>query len=244
VFGRPNPNWQEITFYVSSGRQDYTALLTALNRRLRNRVQGGLTHTWVLASHNTGSRSFSNPPANNQFDYIDGERARSGVQEHTVRAWTALELPWGISTSVQYSFGSGDYTNATISTRPWGKPGANRLNLSGSGGPSPAITIPAAVLDRWDGPAIVESGMVIPRNALKGFVYQQVDVRLAKSVKLGNGLTASLMAEMFNLFNRANYSGQASLLNPTNAATTAQFGRPTSANIPRQGQLGFRLAWR
>lgn len=243
VFGRPNPEWQEITYYVSTGRQDYTALLSAMSRRLQRGMQGGVTHTWVLSAHDTGGRSFNNPPSNNQFDYLDGEYARSTVQSHTLRAWMAIELPGGVSTSVQYSYGSGGWNNATISTRPFGKPGANRLNLSSSGGSSPAITIPEAVRDRWDGPDVIASGAVIPRNALKGFSYQQVDLRVAKAISLPGGVTVSVMGEVFNLFNRANYTSVNSLLNPTSAATTARFGQPTGASIPRQGQLGFRVAW-
>jgi hypothetical protein len=243
-FGRPNPAADRIVYYVSTGRQDYTALLTAVNRRLQHRVQGGLTHTWVLSNHNTNARSFGDPPANNQFDYLDGEYADAGTQRHTVRAWTAIDLPWGVSSSVQYSYGSGSWSSATIATAPYGKPGQNRLNLTLAGAPSRAITIPAAVLDRWDGPSVIESGMVIPRNALKGFSYQQVDVRLAKEVKLSGTLGLSLTAEVFNLFDRANYSAVATVLSPTNAATTARFGQPTSTNIPRQGQLGFRIAWK
>jgi len=242
-FGRPNPDWQEITYYLSTGRQNYSAILSAINRRLRHHVQAGLTHTWVLSAHNTGARTFNNPPANNQFDYLDGEYARSDVQPHTVRAWTAIDLPWGVAASVQYSYGSGGWTNATISTRPYGKPGNNRLNLSSTGGPSPAIVIPDAALDQWDGPAVIESGAVIPRNALKNFSFQQVDLRLSKMVRLPGSVTVSLMAEAFNVFNRANYSSQNSLLNPTNAAVTSRFGQPTGSYIPRQGQLGFRIAW-
>jgi hypothetical protein len=52
------------------------------------------------------------------------------------------------------------------------------------------------------------------------------------------------MAEVFNLFDTTNYSNVSSLLSPTNAATTARFGQPTSVSIPRTGQLGFRLSWR
>ena len=73
---------------------------------------------------------------------------------------------------------------------------------------------------------------------------QQVDIRLAKEIRLAGAMTISLMGEVFNLFDAANYSGQNTLLNPTNAAVTARFGQPTTAHIPRQGQLGFRLAWR
>jgi carboxypeptidase family protein len=242
--GRPNPAWGQIVYFVSTGQRDYTALTSAFNRRLRNHVQGGVTHTLMLAMHDDGGFNYTNPSANNQFDYIDGEWATStNFQRNTVRVWGLVSLPFGISTSVAYAYGSGNRYADTISTAPYGKPGQNRLNLSASGGASPAITVPAGVLDRWDGPAVVASGAIIPRNALAGLPVQRFDVRLTKELRFSGTGKVELMGEVFNLFNHKNYSGYFTQLNPTNAATTARFGLPSAASIPRQGQLGFRFSW-
>ncbi len=62
------------------------------------------------------------------------------------------------------------------------------------------------MLDRWLGPAVIGSGVVIPRDALEGTPYNRVDLRLTKTLRLGNSLRASLMAEVFNVFNYANYT--------------------------------------
>jgi hypothetical protein len=117
------------------------------------------------------------------------------------------------------------------------------LNLTTAGGPSPAITVPAGVLDRWNGPAVVASGAVIPRNALEGLPVHKVDVRLTKEIKFGATAKISLMGEVFNLFNHRNYTAYFNQLNPTNAATTARFGLPSASSVSRQGQLGFRFGW-
>ncbi len=90
----------------------------------------------------------------------------------------------GISTSVSYFYGSGNRFNATISGTPYGKTGSNRLNLSNTGGPAAAIVIPEAMLDRWVGPDVIASGMVMPRNALKGLALHKVDLRLTKEILL------------------------------------------------------------
>src|SRR6185436_9871675 len=103
---------------------------------------------------------------------------------NTIRAWTLYQMPWGISTSVSYFYGSGNRFAASISATPYGKTGTNRLNLSNTGGAAPAITIPAAVADRFDGPATITSGMVIPRNALAGLPLHKVDLRLTKDIRL------------------------------------------------------------
>jgi hypothetical protein len=244
ALGRPNPAWGQIVYFVSTGRRDYTAISSALNRRLKNRIQGGITHTLMLAMHDDGGFNYTNPSANNQFNYIDGEYATSTMfQRNTVRVWGLVALPLGISTSIAYGYGSGNRFAATIATAPYGKPGQNRLNLTAAGGPSPAITVPSGVLDRWNGPAVVASGAVIPRNALEGLPVHKVDVRLTKDIKLGGTAKVSLMGEVFNLFNHRNYTGYFNQLNPTNAATTARFGLPSAASVSRQGQLGFRVAW-
>ena len=99
---------------VSTGRPDYTAISSALNRRLKNRIQGGITHTLMLAMHDDGGFNYTNPSANNQFDYIDAEYATSTTfQRNTVRVWGLVALPFGISTSVAYGYGSGNRFAAT-----------------------------------------------------------------------------------------------------------------------------------
>jgi hypothetical protein len=244
ALGRPNPQWGQIVYFLSTGSRDYTAVSSALTRRLKSRIQGGVTHTLMLAMHDDGGFNYTNPSANNQFDYIDGEYATSTTfQRNTVRVWTLVQLPWGFSSSVSYGYGSGNRFNATIGTAPYGKPGQNRLNLSASGGPSPAITVPEGTLERWNGPAVITSGTVIPRNALEGLPVHKVDVRLTKEIRIAGSGKISLMGEVFNLFNHQNYTGYFNQLSPTNAATTARFGQPSAASVPRQGQLGFRVAW-
>ena len=112
-----------------------------------------------------------------------------------------MQLPWGLNTSVTYFYGSGNRFADSIATTPYGKPGTNRLNLTATGGASPAIIIPAAVLDRWDGPAVINSGDVIPRNALEGLPLHKVDLHLTKDIRLGGSASVQLVAEVFNLFN-------------------------------------------
>ena len=43
-----------------------------------------------------------------------------------------------------------------------------------------------------------------PRNALRGLPLHKVDIRLSHSIKAG-GMTLTLMAEVFDLFNWKNY---------------------------------------
>ena len=175
-----------------------------------------------------------NGTANNQFDSLDGEWARStDFQRSTLRLHTTVQLPYDVSASVVYLYGSGNYYQTTIATAPYGKPGQNRLNL---GNP---ITISDAVKDRFEGPAVVATGAVIPRNALKGLPLHKVDLRASKRIRLGGRVSTTLLGELFNLFNHDNFGGY------TGQVDSANFGRPTAASgnayVPRSGQLGFRF---
>ena len=241
---RPNPQWGQIVYFVSTGKQDYTALSAGLNRRLNRGFQGGITYTWMAQMHDDGSASLTNPAANNQFDYLDGETATSTMfQRNTFRFWGVLELPFGISTSATYAYGSGNRFNVTIPTAPYGKPGQNRLNLTAAGGATAAIAVPTAMDERWDGPMTIASGEVIPRNALRGTPYHRMDLRVSKDLNLPGRAKIALIGEVFNVFNHDNYTAFNTQLSATAAATTARFGQPTASSIPRQGQLGFRLSW-
>jgi hypothetical protein len=246
--GRPNRAYGQLLAFTSDGKKDQTQLSMAVTRRLRAGFQGGITYTLMLAMHDDGTLGYTNPTANNPFDYLNGEYATStDFQRNTLRMWALYQLPWGISTSVSYFYGSGNRFNATISGTPFGKTGNNRLNASNTGGASPSIVVPDAMLDRWLGPDVIASGVVIPRNALEGLALHKVDVRLTKEILLVGTARLQLIGEVFNLFNRANYGSYNTTLSATNVAQTALFGRPAqntgNAYVPRQGQLGFRLAF-
>jgi Carboxypeptidase regulatory-like domain len=246
--GRPNKAYGQVLAFTSDGRKDQTQVSMGLTRRLQKKFQAGLTYTVMVDMHDNGTLGYTNPTANNPFDYLDGEYARSTeFQRNTIRAWTLYQMPWGISTSVSYFYGSGNRFAASIAATPYGKTGTNRLNASATGGASPTITVPAAVAERFNGPAVITSGMVIPRNALEGLPLHKVDLRLTKDFKIHGSLKASLIGEVFNLFNHANYGSYNTSLSPTNAATTALFGSPAqntnNAYVPRTGQLAFRVAF-
>jgi hypothetical protein len=201
----------------------------------------------MFAMHDDGSLGISAPGANNQFNYLAGEYATStDFQRNTVRAWLIYRLPWGFNVSISDFYGSGTRYAATIATTPYGKPGSNRLNLLPSGAPVPAMVIPANVAGRWDGPSVIGSGTVIPRDALQGLPLYKTDLRLTKDVRIG-GLKGSLIAEVYNMFNHANYGSYNTTLSPTNPAVNAVFGQPVqntaNAYIPREGQLAFRLSF-
>jgi hypothetical protein len=75
-----------------------------------------------------------------------------------------------------------------------------------------------------------------PRNSVIGPGYASVDLALAKTWELG-AARLEFRAEVFNLFNRANFDL------PNRIFGNANFGRIFSAKNPREMQFGLRLAF-
>jgi len=230
-FGRPNPAYGQVQWMESSGRTEALLLSSSLQRRFRNNFQGGLTYTRTLR-RNDDTTGFG-IGADNQFD-LAGDWSRSQeFQRDTFRANGIVNLPYQMTVAGSYLYGSGTYYNATLSGRPFGKPGTNRLNI---GAP---VTIPAAVLDRWEGPAVIATNTAWPRNALRGMPVHKVDMRFSSRIGRANGVSVTLLAEVFNVFNWKNYGNYNLQLDSTS------FGQPVASSgnayVPRSGQLGFRL---
>jgi hypothetical protein len=233
IFGRPNPAWGQDQWLTSDGKTQTRLLSGSFTRRFSHQFQASATYTRTLSmkDNTTGFGYF----ADNQFN-PDGDWSQSAAfQRHTFRANGIVNLPWQFALAGSFFYGSGSHYNASSSSAPYSKPGVNRLNL---GAP---ITIPAAILDRWEGPAVIATGAVWPRNALQGLPLQKVDVRVTKRLKIVNNVNVELLAEVFNVFNRRNYGSYNTTI------TSASFGQPLAnsgnAYVPREGQLGVRIVF-
>ncbi len=75
----------------------------------------------------------------------------------------------------------------------------------------------------------------VTRNSARGSGFFQLDVRLVKPFPLGR-VRIEISGEAFNVTNHANWSGYAG-----NKNSATGFGRPTTAGIGRQVQLGAHL---
>jgi hypothetical protein len=238
--GRPNPAFGPVWLTVSTGKRDYLALANSITRRLKNNFQAGATYTLMLYMHddNLGGSGALSGPANNQFNYLDGEWARStDFQRHTVRLHALYHLPWDVSVSGLYYFGSGNYFQTSLSQVTFGE-GTNRLNLAAP------IAVPATGVDRFDGPAVIATGTVIPRNALHGLPLHRVDLRLKKDIRIAGTVTVSAIGEVFNLFNHANYGSYNGVVDSPTFGTPLQvsaFSGTGTAYVPRTGQLALRI---
>src|SRR5712664_3372005 len=80
------------------------------------------------------------------------------------------------------------------------------------------------------------------RNRFTGPGFFQVDLRVSKSIPLGERLHLDLIADGFNLFNRLNILSVNQLCDPT-AGATCLAGQPTASYDARQFQFALKLAW-
>jgi hypothetical protein len=233
AFGRPDPAWGEINWVETTGHAENLLLSSSLTRRFKNNVQGSVAYTFTFFNKDDFDNPFGTIAANNQFD-LDGDYSTTNFyQRHTLRGNAVVTLPWDVSLSGIFLYGSGNAFGTTVVGTPYNKPGTNRLNI---GAP---ITIPAAVLDRFAGPAVIATGTSVPRNALMGLPINKVDLRVTKTVRLGATTKLQGIAEVFNVFNHDNfgsYNGQ------VNSATFGQpVQNPSNTYRSRTGQLAFRI---
>ena len=244
--GRPDPKYGQIQWLESNGRADYAAVSTGISRRYANNWQAGMNYTYMLFMHDN-TNGFQSQ-GNNPFD-PEAEWARStDFQRHTLRTNAIWRLPYDISVSGAYLFGSGNYYQTNVALNPFGHTGVTRLN-SGTAALVIPETLPVSttntdtvnVRDRFDGPSAIAPGQIAPRNALKGLPLHRIDVRVSKDLNLPNGIKVTGIAEVFNLTNHANYGNYNGQINsPT-------FGQPRqnllNAYQPRVMQLAFKVSF-
>ncbi len=244
--GRPDPAYGQIQWLESNGSADYAAISSGITRRYANNWQAGMSYTYMLFAHDD-TTNFQYQ-GNNPFD-PDAEWARSTeFQRHTLRFNGIWRLPYDMSVSGAYLFGSGNYYATTVALNPYGHTGTTRLNSGAA-----TITVPATVvtspsnsevigvLERYDGPSTIATGQVAPRNALQGLPLHRVDVRFSKDIKLPGGTKLTGIVEVFNLTNHANYGAYNGQLNSTT------FGQPRQSLLnayqPRVMQLAAKFSF-
>jgi hypothetical protein len=191
-----------------------------------------MSYTLTLFAHdNTTGFQFQ---GNNPFD-PEAEWARSTeFQRHTLRLNGIWRLPYDMTVSGAYLFGSGNYYSTTYAASPFGVVGTNRYVTA-------PLTVNPAALDRFDGKATYAIGEVVPRNALKGLPLHRVDLRLSKDLNLPGGIKVTGIAEVFNVTNHKNYGAYNAQVN------SATFGNPAqnllNAYQPRVMQLAFKVSF-
>jgi hypothetical protein len=244
----------------SIGREHYDGFNLSFRDRIASRLQMQANYTLAWAyGYGTGGGSFRNYPKLAVNPFASWEWGPSPNDErHHITVAGVVDLPMGFQISPILQFGTArpyDLTNS-----------ANTLNTGN--GTATAVVVPKSdpkdythfskVNYGTDSEAITRADAaaqecfyftgectIAKYDPLRGDPFFQLDTRLAKTFKLGERANVQLIAEAFNLTNRANYGNNFnnSIASPNKFGHPAGFIAPSSVIIPRStwGELGFRF---
>jgi hypothetical protein len=210
---RPLPEWGTIGMTPFLGYSDYHALQTAFTKRFARRWQASATYT-------LGQLKDSEGPPLSGFEIVSipvasdlgGDYTLAATDQRHRAVFNGIwEIGYGLQVSGLYFYGSGQRMLTTA--------GGDRRDTSISGG------------------RLRADGTISPRNNLVGDPIHRTDVRIQKKFRLGSRLALDGMVEVFNIFNRANYSAY------TTQESNSLYGRPSAHQGVRRLQLGFRAAF-
>jgi hypothetical protein len=216
--GRPDPNWGNISRFESSGDSYYDGMVVTYRQQFSGWASIRTSYTLSKAIDDTGNFFFSSPQ--NNFDLRDERALSDNDQRHRLVLSGTFETPgknpqaWLKGFQLSYIF--------TYASRlPFNVVTGNDRNLDTNFNDRP---------------------LGVGRNAGRGFDFASLDARLSKRFAIAENVNLDVIAEGFNLLNRAN------LAIPNNTFGTGvnplpSFGQPTAAFDPRQFQLGLRLSF-
>jgi hypothetical protein len=245
------------------GREHYDGFNLSFRDRIASRLQ--LTANYTLAwayGYGSGGGSFRNYPKLSRAPFASWEWGPSPNDErHHITVAGVVDLPKGFQISPILQYGSARPYDVTNS--------ANTLNTGG--GTGIGVVVPTATptdyfqFSTFNGYAKVADADTAAQNcfyglngvagnctiakydALRGDPFFQLDTRLAKGFKIGDRANVQLIAEAFNLTNRANYGNNFnnSIASHDRFGHPAGFIAPSSVIIPRStwGELGFRFTF-
>jgi hypothetical protein len=220
--GRPDPNFGNISRYESSGDSYYNGLTVSLNRRFRSWAGARVSYTYSKAIDDTGTAFFFTPQDN--FNLRDDRGLSDNDQRHVLAVSGTLAVP------------------ATIHRVGWQR-ALEGFQLSGIfryGSNLPFNIVTGG--DRNFDTNVNDRPIGVGRNTGKGFDFASFDVRLSRRIRFTERLALDVLAEGFNLFNRANLQLPNNVFG-TGTSPLPSFGSATGAGDPRQFQFGLRISY-
>jgi carboxypeptidase family protein/TonB-dependent receptor-like protein len=256
------PRLNSVRDEQSIGRSHYDGFNFSYRRRMSRRfsLNANYTLSWAY-SYSGGGTSFRNYPtlSTNPFAYYEWGPSPNDERHH-VTISGLFDLPWGFQLAPIVQFGS---------ARPYGI--ANQSNtLDTGGGTAYGVTanyggVVVPVTDRTDWFAFAGDDTsaqncfyglggyqkpfctIAQYDALRGDPFFELDLRLAKNIKLGERVNLELIAQAFNLTNRANYGNDYNfnIASPDTFGHPAGFINPSSTTVPRSlwSEFGVRFTF-
>ena len=259
------PRLASVRMDSSINREHYDGFNFTFHERAGSRIQldANYTLSWAYGYDSGASGgSYRNYPrlALNPFASYEWGPS-SNDERHHITVSSVINLPKGFETGPILQYGSARPFNAANSS--------NALNTGG--GTTSAVVVPTSAPTNYQafagnstgaqncfyGINDVAQGCTIAKyNPLRGQPYFELDMRLAKSFKFHDRMNLQIIAQAFNLTNRANYGndyGSAAVTGTetSNIASGANFNHPqgfiapANTTIPRSvwGELGVHFTF-
>jgi len=237
----------------SIGREHYDGYNFSFRDQMSNKFQltANYTLSWAYG-YGSGGGSFRNYPRLSTAPFASWEWGPSPNDErHHITIAGNVNLPWKFEFAPILQYGSArpfDLTNSS-----------NTLNTGG--GTHPAVVVPksdpknylafagddTAAQNCFYGLGEPAGCTLVPYDPLRGQAFFELDTRLAKNFPIHDRYNIQLVAQAFNLTNRANYGNNYG--NDISSASTFNhpvgFIGPASTIIPRStwGELGVRFSF-
>ena len=247
----PNPNFTTIFVTGNTAASDYHALQLQFQRRLARGLQALASYTWAHTLDNASDDSSRSLPAS-LIDLRQDRGPSAFDVRHVFSAALTAELPaprsnkllstllehWSLDAFVRLR--SATPLNIITGTDVLG------AGLSDVSRPDLVAGAPLWITDASvaGGRRINRTAFAIPigrqgtlgRNALRGFGLAQIDLAVRRQFNLTERWKLQLVAESFNLLNRANFG------DPVNRLDRAQFGQTLyQAGDPRSVNLAVKI---
>jgi hypothetical protein len=245
----------DVNAQSSIGNSTYHALNVDLKKRFSNNMQFLASYTWSHSIDDSSDLQTLLKPLDNRNLRLDrADSLFDQRQRFVFSGLLASPTAWRTSDSGARRF-LADFTVAPIFEMSSGRP-FNILSVSDqnfdlqSSNERPSVTstgllcVPGPTNPTC--PAALPVDGTLGRNAGITHRYMAFDMRLMRSVHLGEHTRLDLIAEGFNLFNRFNEAAAAPFFTAVNdfnqrASNGRFYSRPTASYDPRQFQFGVKL---
>jgi len=216
--GRPDPNWGNISRFESSGNSNYDGLVVSFNKRAARWANLRASYTLSKTIDDAGNFFFSS--VQNNFNIRDDRGLSDNDQRHRLVVSGSIEAPQqgnikGFQRVLRgFQFG---YIFTYASRLPFNVLLGNDRNFDTNNNDRP---------------------VGVGRNTGRGFDFASLDLRVSRRFKITERVDLQLLAEGFNVLNRANFGV------PNNTLSAGvRFGQPTAAFDPRQFQFGLKVGF-
>jgi hypothetical protein len=231
------PQFNRVSFWQSTADNSYKALLLKVDKRMNERYQFLVSYTLSKSRDNNFINSLSD-----RYGYFKVERYGAADRRHRLVTSGIIRLPAQAQVSI-----IGDFR----SSLPFSPSTNLDLNNDGYTGDLPAGILPGSGcrdLDIGLVNAFRRSRNLTEVTQVDCPTYANLDVRASKFFRFGRAQRVELIAQLFNVFNRANFNTPSGNMLAANDLKTGRplFGTPASLspniNAPaRQAEFAIRF---